>query len=576
MFTEATVDSACLSVGGQPKVTTHMTSVDKQRRNREDVVLRGASICPGIGIGRLHIVDLDMPARQESILPRRVATEQQRYTAAVEQARSSLHEHVAIAHGDCVPEAKAILDIHQAMLADESFHDQVRQRIAAERKTAESSVRQVAAAIMSQFNVMRDPYFQARGEDIRDMAHNLVGTLLGRKNQFGPQAWQGQVLLSRHLHSSDVIMAQRNGGSGFATESRALVSHAAILLKGFGIPAVGALAELTASASEGDRIVVDGTSGLVILRPSAQTLAEYQANAEAVRTRRPTAAPICVTADGKRITLKANIENPKQVDSMLANGLEGIGLFRTEFMISANGTVPAEEEQYNAYREVVGNSDGRTVIIRTFDIGGDKQMGLSERCTGRNPSLGLRGIRRHLVDRPEELRAQLRAILRASSSGPVGILIPMVTTLDDIVAASDHLLAAKKALRAAGAAFSPDTPLGAMIETPAAAASVREILGAVSFISIGTNDLLQYFMAADRDNERVARYNDAASPAFLWLMEHIIEQARRIGREADVTICGEVSSDTKVLPHLLRMGYRSFSVSPVSASLVRKACAAFR
>jgi len=164
-------------------------------------------------------------------------------------------------------------------------------------------------------------------------------------------------------------------------------------------------------------------------------------------------------------------------------------------------------------------------------------------------------------------------MLRAATAGHVGILIPMVTTVEDVVAARDHLVAARKELQAAGAVFAPDISLGAMIETPAAAAAVREILGLVEFISIGTNDLLQYFMAADRDNERVARYNDAASPPFLWLMKHIIDQARQAGREADVTICGEVTSDARVLPHLLRMGYRSFSVSPVSATLVRNVCA---
>ena len=282
-----------------------------------------------------------------------------------------------------------------------------------------------------------------------------------------------------------------------------------------------------------------------------------------------------MTADGTKIVLKANIENPDQVGLVLAHGLEGIGLFRTEFLISAEGRVPTEEQQYTAYRRVIEKAAGFSVVIRTFDIGGDKGMGLSDRCTGRNPALGLRGIRRHLMDRPEELRTQLRAILRAALGANVGILIPMVTTLDDVTAAKGHLADVRKALRQAGVAFSGEIAFGAMIETPAAAATVHDILGKVDFISVGTNDLLQYFMAADRDNERVIQYNDATSPAFLWLMEHVIRQAQNIGREADVTVCGEVASDRRVLPHLLRMGYRSFSVSPVSSAIIRGVCAEF-
>ena len=551
-----------------------MTSDDQKRRDRADVVLRGAPICPGVGIGHAHLVDFAVRAGEESIAPEQTEAEQKRYADAVDRARSHLGEHVAVAHGHCVPEAKAILDIHRAMLVDESFHDRVRQLIAGEHKTAERSARQVADNLISQFGAMRDPYLRARGEDIRDMAHNLIGTLSGTNDPLGPQARQGKVLVSRCLHSTDAFVAQRHQCCGFATESQALTSHAAILLKGFGIPAVGGIAELTATVSRNEDVIVDGTGGVVILNPSAHTLAKYEAREEAERARQPMAEASCLTGSGVMITLKANIESPSQIGLMLAQGLQGVGLFRTEYLISAAGRMPTEDEQCHAYRDVVARSAGRTVVIRTFDIGGDKQMGLSERCTGSNPSLGLRGIRRHLAERPDELRTQLRAVLRASVPGRVAILIPMVTTVDDVVAARDHLDVVKDSMRASGIAFSQDVPFGVMIETPAAAASVREILDMVSFVSVGTNDLLQYFMAADRDNERVARYNDASAPAFLWLMEHIIGEARHAGREQDVTICGEVSSHAQVLPQLLRMGYRSFSIPPVSAMQVRSICAA--
>jgi len=541
-----------------------------------EIVLRGSSICPGIGIGFAHVVDRVPSVQPTSIDPGQVAAEQRRYTAAVAATLSQLHEHVAVLHGSTFPEAEVILGVHQAILRDESFHDQVRKRIAAELKSAEWCLWQKASDLIAQFSTMRNPYFEARGEDIRDMGHNLIDALSGEQSEPVASGEREQVRVSQHLHPSEAVLAHRTHACAFASESRALVSHAAILLKGFGIPSVGGLAGLSVLVHEGDRIVVDGTNALVVVRPSARTIEAYQAWKSAAEAVPGTSGVVsCRTADGADIVLRANIENPEQVKLMLAQGLDGIGLFRTEFLISEGGHIPTEEGQYEAYRWVIESAAGRPVTIRTFDIGGDKTMGLSCRCTGSNPALGVRGIRRHLTGRPEELRTQLRAALRAAEEANVRILIPMVTTLDDIKGAKTHLAEVKRGLREACVAFNPDVSFGAMVETPAAAFAVRDILAEVDFISIGTNDMLQYFMAADRDNERVIHYNDAASPAFLRLLKLIIEQARTLGREADVTVCGEVATDVRVLPHLLRMGYRSFSVSPVSATLVRSVCREF-
>ena len=552
------------------------SSDEDHGRGRGEVVLRGSPICPGIGIGRVHLADFDLAVPHGQIAPQQVAAEQQRYTAAAQTTKSRLRDHVAAVHGNPVHEAKAILEVHQAMLGDESFHGQVRKRIATEQRSAEWCLQQEATSLIQQFDSMSDPYFAARSEDVRDMAHNLIDVLSGNDHITEAKGRKGRVLVSRHLHSSDVVLANRSHGNGFASESSALVSHAAILLKGFGLPSVGGVGGLTDVAHDGDPIIVDGTSGLIILRPSARTVKDYQARKRLADAPSEIKAMVgCSTADGTQVALKANIENPAQIGLMLAHGLDGIGLFRTEFLVSAEGHMPTEEEQYTAYRRVIESAAGRPVTIRTFDIGGDKSMGLSYRCTGRNPSLGVRGIRRHLTDRPEELRTQLRAVLRAASGANAQILIPMVTTVDDIKGAKSHLAAVKQGLRNTGVSFNPEVALGAMIETPAAALTVCDILAEVDFVSIGTNDLLQYVMAADRDNERVIHYNDAANPAFLWLLELLIEQARKLGREADVTVCGEVASDVRVLPHLLRMGYRSFSVSPVSAASVRDVCAEF-
>lgn len=551
-------------------------NTETQRPTDTEVVLRGVSICPGIATGRLHLVDLELPESEDDIDPSEVKAEQKRYTRAVKDTKSRLHDHIAMVHGNPVPDAETILKAHQIMLEDESFHDKVRARIETDGKPAEWCLWQEASALISQFSTMRDPYFSARGEDIRDMAHNVISVLTGGTKASSFDVGGDDVLISRYLHSSDAILAHRTHGCAFASESRALVSHAAILLKGFGIPSVGGVADLTRHAREGDPIVVNGTEGVVVLRPSSERLKKYEPvqGGESPMADRAVARP-CLTADGVEVHLHANIENPDQSKLVPAYGLDGIGLFRTEFLIPHEGQVPAEETQYEVYREVMSNVAGGPLVIRTFDVGGDKPMGLSDRCTGRNPSLGVRGIRRHLLDQSEELRTQLRAILRAAAGGSVGILVPMVTTVEDVREAKSHLEEVSDELSREKTDFPSDVSLGAMIETPAAAASVGDILQHVDFISVGTNDLLQYFMAADRDNERVVRYNDATSPAFLWLMKFVIEQARQADRLDDVTVCGEIASDMCVLPHLLRIGYRSFSISPVLAGAVYRACATF-
>ena len=557
------------------KQWTPKSNAGDQQDTQNEVVLQGVSICPGIGLGPAYVVDPALSVLPTELASQQVRAEKKRYTDAVNTTKHHLREHVATVHGDETPETQAILHVHEAILGDDSFHDQVRKRIATDQKNAEWCLWQEAAELISRFSAMRDPYFEARGEDVRDMAHNLMGVLSGGKIKGDRRVEKGRVFASRHLHSSDAMLANRSGSVGFASESRALVSHAAILLKGFGIPCVAGIKGLTDHLREGDSLLVDGTNGVVIVRPIPATLADYRSRKKTVEHFEKTTPSPCIASDGARIVLKANIENPEQVALMIAHGLDGVGLFRTEFMISAEGGVPAEEEQLATYRQVIEQAAGAPVVIRTFDVGGDKSMGVSDRCGGRNPSLGLRGIRRHLAARPDELQTQLRAILRAAGGADVGILIPMVTTVEDIVATKRHLDSVKEEMRETGIAYSSAVAIGAMIETPAAAALTGAILSEVDFVSVGTNDLLQYFMAADRDNESVIQYQDAANPAFLWLLEHIITEARKAGREMNVTVCGEVATDARMLPHLLKMGYRVFSIPPVSATIVRDACAEY-
>ena len=554
-------------------MTTPLNHTKNPDPGFQEVVLYGTSICPGMAIGRIHVVDVDLSIPQTRIDSGQTAAEHERYTQAVATAKQHLRDHVESMHSDSSLEAQAIFEIHQAILADESFHDLVRNCIEQQGMCAEFCLDREAQTVITQFNNMRDPYLQSRGEDIRDMAQNLLAFLSGKPKGHHHPIQPTDILVSRHLHSSEVIRIHQAKGLGFACESSALSSHAAILLKGFGIPSIGKIKTLLEHVDEGTPVILDGDRGVLIANPSTQTLEEYKTRAERAAQKKAPASPqYCTTENGERITLQANIENPEQAKLMLAHGLEGIGLFRTEFLIASGGQMPSEEEQYRAYRSVVESADGRRVTIRTFDIGGDKQMGISCRCTGRNPSLGIRGIRRHLMVNPDELRIQLRAILRAAHQSNTTLMIPMVTTLEDIVQTKRLLAEVKETLRKEGADFLDSIKLGVMIETPAAAIATRDILSTVDFVNLGTNDLLQYFMAADRDNEQVVDYNDPANPAFLWLLEFILAEAAKTGREEDVSICGEIASNLEMVPRLLKMGYRSFSIAPVVADSFRRLC----
>jgi phosphoenolpyruvate-protein phosphotransferase (PTS system enzyme I) len=551
-------------------------SKSRTKGNREAIV-RGVTICPGIDVGTVRLVDPETTIARDVIEPPRVSAEQQRYRRAVRTLGEQLHQHIEQYHEDSSSEAGAVLKAHEMMLNDEDLHTSVIERIASEHKNAEWAIEEEGKHLIGQFERARDPYFQARAEDVRDLVDHILGILSDKDPSCSPASFgrkQDRVLVSGRLYPSDVVLAERSGALGFATESRALSSHAALLLKGFGIPAVGDLSGLKQVAQDGDIIIVDALDGLVVLRPTPVTIERYLGRKAALEAlvAAPSPEP-CTTQDGTHVHLLANIENPHQVPLALQNGLEGIGLFRTEFLVLLSDTFPTEEEQYDVYHQVVDVATGKPVTIRTFDIGADKQSPLLHRCTGQNPALGVRGIRRHLLHHPEELRTQMRAILRAAEGGDVRVLLPMVTTVDDVKEAKRHFETVKADLRAEHVPFCEDVRLGAMIEVPAAAIETGAILEQVDFVSVGTNDLLQYLTGADRDNEEVLHYNDAESSALLWLLQFIIDQAKALGRENDVMMCGEMASRPELIPRLLGLGYRSFSIAAVSASALRDAIA---
>ena len=540
-----------------------------------EIKLKGTTICPGIGIGQVRVIDRVFIIPRKEILASQLRSEKKRYNEAVKTVSDHLHEHIEEAHAGSSLSSSLILKTHEAMLTDEQFHDAVLSRISTEYKNAAWALEVEGEKIIRGLEASRSPYLISRAEDIRDLVASIVEALSPNPETYkkaSQKSIKPQVCISDNLFPSSVMEARRFHSVAFATESAALSSHAAILLKGFGIPAIGGLRGLKESAVSGDQVIVDAVNGVVIIRPTPETIQKYITLKQELEVSEevPPSPPIVArTKDGIDVHLMANINNPDQIRHVLRNRLEGVGLFRTEFFVLETESFPTEQEQYDIYRRVFTSADGRRVVIRTFDIGGDKKLAEFQYCTAQNPALGVRGIRRHLLRRPDELQTQLCAILRAAIGFPVGILFPMITTVDDIKEIKHLIENIKERLRRENKPFSEEIQIGAMIEIPAAAISVGDILTEVDFVNIGTNDLLQYFVAADRDNDAVLRYENFENKAFLWLLGFIIERAAERGKEENVTICGEGASHPEIVPLLLSLGYRSLSITPTSAKLTR-------
>jgi len=543
------------------------------------VELEGRVVSAGVALGRALIVDDTSSFPRHTIGEDEIPGEQDRLACAIEAVRRSLRHHIEAEHGADSGEVQQVLNAHQMVLGDEGLLEAITHRIGQERKNAEWAVAEVSREIIRRFEEHRDPYLRARAEDHRDMGNTLIEALIAERS--GSTCALGDVehpvVVARHFFPSTALRARRIGAVAFLAESHATVSHAAIILKGLGIPVLGAVDGLLEEVRQGDLLVVDAMRQRVIVRPDSETRTRYERVVQETSTlydrlaEMKSSTPIETrTSNGSAVRLYANIENPRQLPVVRQSRLEGIGLFRTEFLALDQGFVPGEEAQVKVYTEVLRAMGSLPVVIRTLDIGADKDAGLA-RCTGENPALGVRGIRRHLRREPGELRTQLRAILRAGNEGNPRILPPMVTRVEDIREAREHLERAKKDLQGERIPIGAEIPLGAMIEIPAAAVSVREILQEVDYVSIGTNDLIQYLMAADRDNPDVLTYQDTRHPAFLWMLQFIADEARAMGRMNDVGICGEIASDPTLIPVLVRMGYRSLSISPALAEGARKA-----
>jgi len=468
-------------------------------------------------------------------------------------------------------EEAQVFDAHLMVLSDPELIGQVKDSITSNKVNAESALKEVTDMFISIFAGMEDnPYMQERAADIRDVSKRVLAHLLGVKIPSPATIKDEVIIVAADLTPSDTAQLNRQYVKAFVTDIGGRTSHSAIMARSLEIPAIVGTKEVTSIAKDGDIIIVDGLSGDVFLNPSEEVVAEYRAKAEAFAAQQAEWEKLkdskTYTKDGHQVELAANIGTPKDLEGVVNNGAEGVGLYRTEFLYMDSHEMPTEEDQFEAYKAVLEGMNGKPVVVRTMDIGGDKELPYLPLPHEMNPFLGYRAIRISLNE-PEMFRTQLRALLRASVYGKLRIMFPMIATLNDFRGAKALLEEEKAKLIAEGVEVSDDIQVGIMIEIPAAAVLAHQFAKEVDFFSIGTNDLIQYTMAADRMNERVSYLYQPYNPSILTLIKHVIDSAHKEGKWAGM--CGEMAGDQTAVPLLVGLGLDEFSMSASSVLKTR-------
>ena len=468
-------------------------------------------------------------------------------------------------------EEAQVFDAHLMVLRDPELIGQVKDSITSNKVNAEAALKEVTDMFISIFAGMEDnPYMQERAADIRDVSKRILAHLLGVKIPSPATIKDEVIIVAADLTPSDTAQLNRQYVKAFVTDIGGRTSHSAIMARSLEIPAIVGTKEVTSIAKDGDIIIVDGLSGDVFLNPSEEVIAEYRAKAEAFAAQQAEWEKLkdskTYTKDGHQVELAANIGTPKDLEGVVHNGAEGVGLYRTEFLYMDSHEMPTEEDQFEAYKAVLEGMNGKPVVVRTMDIGGDKELPYLPLPHEMNPFLGYRAIRISLHE-PAMFRTQLRALLRASVYGKLRIMFPMIATLNDFRGAKALLEEEKAKLIAEGVAVSDDIQVGIMIEIPAAAVLAHQFAKEVDFFSIGTNDLIQYTMAADRMNERVSYLYQPYNPSILTLIKHVIDSAHKEGKWAGM--CGEMAGDQTAVPLLVGLGLDEFSMSASSVLKTR-------
>ncbi|WP_348623343.1 phosphoenolpyruvate--protein phosphotransferase [Paenibacillus peoriae] len=526
--------------------------------------ISGIAASAGIAIARAFILEHPNYAVERRAVGD-VEAEIARLDAALVQSQTELESIKEKTLQELGEKKAEIFASHLLILNDPELIDPVKAKIRDEQLNADYALNEVATQFISMFENMKSAYLQERASDMRDVTKRILNHLLGVHFVSPAEIAEETIVLAEDLTPSDTAQLNREFVKGFATNIGGRTSHSAIMARSLEIPAVVGTKNILSQAKSGDLIIVDGLDGHVFVNPTDEIVAEYRAKQVAYDKQREEWRKLrgeaTVSVDGVHVELAANIGTPNDVAGVLDNGGEGVGLYRTEFLYMGRDKLPSEEVQYTAYKTVLERMEGKPVVVRTLDIGGDKELPYLDLPKEMNPFLGFRAIRLCL-DRQDIFRTQLRALLRASVHGNLRIMFPMIATLNEFREAKAVLLEEKEKLVAEGVSVSEEIQLGIMVEIPSTAVLADQFAKEVDFFSIGTNDLIQYTMAADRMNERVSYLYQPYNPSILRLVKMVIDAAHREGRW--VGMCGEMAGDTTAIPLLLGLGLDEFSMSATS------------
>ena len=535
--------------------------------------LHGIAVSSGIAIGRAHMVTHTSLEVVYYFLPEYlIPDELERFDSAMEATRKGLIALREARPQQAAAEFDAFLDLHLMILDDEHISKAAREMIARERCNAEWALKTQMDELVMHFEAFEDDYLRERKSDVVHVVERVLKTLAGHATHVPPSAEQGasMILVAHDVSPADLIQLKPNQFTAILTDLGGATSHTAIIARGLNTPCVVGLHRARQLVRENDVLIVDGEQGIVIVNPDNQILAEYKFRQDQWELERKKLKGLktkrAITLEGTRIELHANIEMPDDLPEVSEHAAAGVGLFRSEFLFLNRDELPDEEEQFEAYRAVAEGMHGLPVVIRTFDLGADKQIKGVQRVAS-NPALGLRAIRLCLVE-PQLFRIQLRALLRASHYGNVKILVPMLSGAAEINQTLQAVAAAQQSLDNEGIPFNREIQVGGMIEIPAAALALSVFTKKLDFFSIGTNDLIQYTLAIDRTDEEVAHLYDPLHPAVLHLLSHVISNANKAG--IPVSVCGEMAGEVAYTRLLLGLGLRQFSMNPAQLFSIKQ------
>ncbi len=533
-------------------------------------MIKGIAASNGIAIAKAY--KLVMPdLTVEKVTVEDVEKEIAAYASAMEQTAKDLETIKETASKNLSAEEAAVFDAHALVLADPELKTQVEDKIRNEKCNAAAALEEVAQTFVAMFEMMDDDYFRERAADIKDVSRRLLSNLLGKPLPNPALITEEVVVIADDLTPSDTAQLNKNLVRGFATNIGGRTSHSAIMARSLEIPAVVACKTITDEAQEGDMIILDGIEGIVEINPDEATIEKYKTKRDEYVAYREELKKLVnektVTTDGHHVELVANIGGANDLAGVKDNGAEGVGLFRTEFLYMESAELPTEERQFEVYKEILESLEGKPAVVRTLDIGGDKEIASIEMPKEMNPFLGVRAIRL-CFQREDIFRTQLRALLRASVYGDLRIMFPMIAALGEFRKAKGILMEEKEKLVAEGIEVSDTLQVGIMIEIPAAAVLADQFAKEVDFFSIGTNDLIQYTFAADRMSSGVSYLYQPFNPSILRLVKHVIDAAHQEGKW--VGMCGEMAGETLAAPLLLGLGLDEFSMSATSVLDQRK------